>query len=148
MALPSPLSRPKVRFDVSKEAAVHNFDLFKQAKFNLRDILNTKEETSVTTYGSKLKDVRMLEKLFKHHKRWRDLKSMITNGSQWPIEALDEKSRLADLKGTPARGNHKSAKENENFLSDAPIKEMKNVWELILPLHRALLIPGLVMSPL
>ena len=40
----------------------------------------------------------MLEKLFKHHHIWKDLKLMIPNGSQWPIEELEEKSRLADLK--------------------------------------------------
>ena len=98
LAFSSPLSRPKVRFDVSKEEAVYNFDLLKKAKFNLSDIINTKGETSFTTYGSKFKDVKMLEKLFKHHHIWKDLKLMIPNGSQWPIEELDEKSRLADLK--------------------------------------------------
>ena len=64
----------------------------------------------------------MLEKLFKHHHRWNDLKLMITNGSQFPIEELDEKSRLADLKGALGRGNHKSAKENGKFLSDTLVK--------------------------
>ena len=77
LAFSSPLSIPKVQFDVSKEAAVHNFDLFKQAKFNLSDILNPKGETSVTTYGSKFKDIKMTEKLFKNHHRWKDLKLMI-----------------------------------------------------------------------
>ena len=105
-----PLSRSKVRFDVSKEAAVHNFNLFKQANFNLRDILNTKGETIFTTFGSKFKDVKMLEKFLKHHHRRKDLNLMITNGSQWPIEELEEKSRLADLKEDLGRRNHKSAK--------------------------------------
>ena len=35
---------------------------------------------------------------------------MITNVSQWPTEELDEKSRLADIKGNLGRGNHKSSK--------------------------------------
>ena len=86
-----------------RATAVHNFDLFKQAKFNLSNILNTKGETRATTYGSEFKDIKMLEKLFKHHHRWKDLKLMITNGSQWPIEDLDEKYRLADLKGSLGR---------------------------------------------
>ena len=110
MAFSSPLSRPKFRFDVSKEAAVHNFNLFKHAKFNLSDILNTKGETSVTTYGSEFKDVKILKKLFKHHHRWRDLKLMIKNIFQGPVEELDKKSRLEYLKGNLGRGNHKSEK--------------------------------------
>ena len=127
MAFSSPLSRPKFRFDVSKEAAVHNFNLFKQANFNLRDILNTKGETIFTTFGSKFKDVKMLDKLFKHHHRWKDLKLTITNGYQWPIEELYENFRLADIKGDLGRGNHKSAKENGKFLNDALAKYFKKV---------------------
>ena len=113
LAFSSPLSRPKVRVCASKEAEVCNFDLFKQVKFNLSDILNTKRETCVTTYGSKFKDVKMLEKLFKLYHRWKDLKLMITNGSQWLIEYIYEKYRLADLKVALGRGNHKSAIQNE-----------------------------------
>ena len=67
LAFSSPLSRSKVWFDLSKEAAVHNFNLFKQAKFNFNNIINTKGETSVTTYGSEFKDVKMSEKLFQNH---------------------------------------------------------------------------------
>ena len=77
----SSLSRPKIRIGVSKEAAVHNFDLLKQAKSNLSNIINTKGETSVTTYGSEFKDVKMLEKLFNHHHIWKDLKLIIKNCS-------------------------------------------------------------------
>ena len=73
---------------------------------------------------------------------------MITNGSHWPIEQLDEKSRLADLKISLCRVNHKSAKENGKFLSDALNKEIHKGWELVLPLHRATEIPGLVISPM
>ena len=71
-----------------------------------------------------------------------------TNGSQWPIEELDEKSRLADLKGALGRGNHKSAKENGKFLSESLVKEINKVWEFILPLHRAMDIPGPFVSPM
>ena len=56
----------------------------------------------------------MVKKLFKNHHIWKELKLMITNGSQWPIEELDE-SRIEDLKGSLGRGNHKSAKTLENF---------------------------------
>ena len=67
-----------------------------------------------------------------------ELKLITTNVSQWPIEELDEKSIPADIKLALARGNHKSVKEDEIFLSDALVKEIKKVWELILPLHRAI----------
>ena len=50
----------------------------------------------------------MLENLFKHHHRWKDLKLTITDGSQWPIEEPDEKSRLEDLEVSLDRGNHES----------------------------------------
>ena len=73
---------------------------------------------------------------------------MISNVSQWLIEKIDEKSRLADLKGSIGRGNQKSAKENGKFISDTLVKEIKKGWELIFPLHRAIEIPGLVMSPM
>ena len=73
---------------------------------------------------------------------------MITNGSQWPIEDLNEKSRPEDLKGALGRGNFKSTKENGKFLSKAIIKEIKKGWELIFPLLRAIEIRSQVMSPM
>ena len=73
---------------------------------------------------------------------------MITNDTQWPIGDLDEKSTIVDLKGALGRGIHKPAKENGKILSDALVKKMKKGWELILPFHRAIQIPGLVMSPM
>ena len=144
----APLTKPKVRFDVSREAAFHNFSILKEANYDLDSILNVPGETSVTTYGSEFKSVKNLEQLFGKHHRWQMLKTRLVQGSNWPLVELDEKLRLRDLKGALVRGNHKSAGENESFLSEALVKEITKGWELILPLVKAPLVPGLIMSPM
>ena len=75
-------------------------------------------------------------------------KEILVKVSSWSIEELDEFSILEDLKGALIRGDHKSAKVDNKFPSDALVKENKKGWELLLHLKKALDIPGLVLSPM
>ena len=46
---------------------------------------------------------------------------------------LDEDKRLRDLQAAYARGNHKSAAQDEQFLAEVLKKEIKKGWILLLP---------------
>ena len=53
-----------------------------------------------------------------------------------------------DLETSYARGSHKLAKNNEEFLSKALIKEVELNWNLILPEKCYREIPGLILNPI
>ena len=148
LSLSSPLSKPKVRFDISKDAAVHNFSMLKEMNFNLHEILNPPHERSVTTYGSEFKQTFELQALFEKHPRWHEFNNLLNHGSLWPVKKLKDDLLKADLKGALIRGNHKSAKINNDFLNSALSKEIKKGWELLIPKESAIHIPGLTLSPM
>ena len=70
------------------------------------------------------------------------------HGCEYAVENLEENVRLLDLKENLSRGNHKSAKRNEDHLSKAMIKEVQKGWGLILPEESALHIPDLELAPM
>ena len=69
----SDLHPPLFKFEVSKEAASHNWDILQQNNFNLHELLNPKKRC-ITNYGSEFKTAQELEPLLAHHPRWNDLK--------------------------------------------------------------------------
>ena len=65
---------PELRFDISTEAAVSNFELLKSTHFDLKTLCNRwKKGRSVITFGSEFKEIKDLEQLLKRHPRWRKL---------------------------------------------------------------------------
>jgi hypothetical protein len=142
------LYKPKVRFDISEEAAMHNYNLLKEADFDLERILNIPNYPSVTSYGSEFKSTNELESLFKFHPRWHSLKTILERGSAWKLSSLSNEEQIQDLDGSLERGNHKSASTFSSFIEEALCKKIKKGWELIIPLDKAQEIPNLVLSPM
>ena len=140
--------KPLIRFDISKDAAMHNYSLLKKNGYSLAELIRSDQGTSVTTPGSEFKPVTALKKLLGKHPRWNYLEKLIRVGSEWIMEPIEEQVRLLDLKGAMKRGNHKSASKHEKFLADGLKKEIRKGWQLILPLVCANEIPNLVISPM
>ena len=89
--------------------------MLKNENFNLEKLLNP-GETCCTSYGSEIKHPDLLQNLLGRHPRWETLKSKLLHGCDYPVENLAENVRLLDLKENLSRGNHKSAKRNEEHL--------------------------------
>ncbi len=141
------LSQPILRFDINKEAAISNLKLLRDNNYDLTKLCNFHERSS-TTYGSEFKTAEMLDKLFYLHPRWTKLRSQLTSGVEFDLEELDEKIRIQDLRCAVARGNHKSASKNEEFLEKAMKKEIMKGWNLILPGDCFEEIPELILNPM
>ena len=90
LASSAALHHPSFKFKVTPEAAYHNFQLLKKRKFNLDKALKCEKATSITLYGSEFKTVPELEKLFKFHPRWKQLKQRLLEGSKWKLKYLPE----------------------------------------------------------
>ena len=144
----SVMEKPEFRFEISNEAAMFNYNLLKQSKFNLDRMLDAQYGLSATTYGSEFKSVGELTPLLGKHPRWSTLTNMLKRGSMWILDPMEEQVRMEDLTAALARGNHKSAASNEKFLAKAMTKEVEKGWALILPIEKATDIPNLTLAPL
>ena len=122
------LHPPKLRFDVSKEAAEFNINLLNKWDFNLEHLLNNPHAPSITTYGSEFKAPEQLRPLLQHHPRWNAFKTLLKSGSKWDLEEIGETERVMDSLSAASRGNHKSAGKNVEFLNTAMIKEIQKGW--------------------
>ena len=49
----------------------------------------------------------MLELIFKNHPSWSRMKRILTHGSKWPLQPLDEEDRIKDVAEALNFGNHK-----------------------------------------
>ena len=142
------LHPPRFRFDISPEAAQYNLNLLKLTKFDLESLLNDRQKPSITNYGSEFKPTVNLAKLLQHHPRWKALRQLLDQGSEWTLENVDKDMQVEDSIAAALRGNHKSAQKNSKFLVKALSKEIEKGWELLLPAEAVAEIPNLVLSPM
>ena len=141
------LHPPLFRFDVSPDAASHNWELLSNNNYNLEALLNPTKQCA-TSYGSEFKSSDKLEKLLKFHPRWLSLKDKLERGCEFPLEDFSEDLRKLDLEAAYKRGNHKSAEANEDFLANAIEKEISKGWMVIFPDNKYTDIPDLILNPM
>ena len=79
----TPLFKPRVKFEISKEAAQFNFALLKEENFDLGKVINNLSKPSITSFGSEFKSPDLLDHLLGKHPRWKYLKQIISEGSLW-----------------------------------------------------------------
>ena len=144
----SKLTDPELRFDISPEAASSNLELLKKHEFDLKKLCNNGKGTSATKFGSEFKDVSILNKLLDRHPRWHRFKTQLTEGVDFHVEDMDDDLRKRDLTNAYNRGNHKSADENNLFLTNALKNEIVKGWNLILPGDCYDDVPELVLNPM
>ena len=143
----SDLHEPIFKFEVSEQAAKFNWDLLHHHNFDLQHLLNP-QKRCVTNYGSEFKSSKDLEPLLALHPRWPDLKKRLDNGVDFPLLPIDETTRHQDLIHAHRRGNHKSAKIEEDHLAKAMEKEVSKGWNIILPDSKYDIIPNLILNPM
>ena len=101
-------------FNTSEEAAAKNWNILRDHDFDLTKIIC--KGRSHTSFGSELKRIDLLDKLWWKHPRWKRLRRSLTNGVTFLVRHLDEELRRKDLVAAFARGNHKSAIHKKCFL--------------------------------
>ena len=140
---------PPFRFDLSDEAASHNFEVLRKKKFSLEKVLAS-SAFSPCHFGSEFKETKILEKLFFSHTYWPRMKRILEEGTSYKYSKNDlpEDTRKLDLEAALIRGNHKSAKTKESVLEKAFIKEVHLGYQLPLKPHHIRIIPNVRMSPM
>ena len=107
-----------------------------------------KEGGSPLAFGSEFKPVSIIEPLFKKHPNWTRVKKILTEGSSWPLDPLDEEDRKKDLEEALSFGNHKGAEDNPDLLRELCNKDVIHGYSLVLPLKCAEKLEGLRINPM
>jgi hypothetical protein len=69
-------------------------------------------------YGSEFKPVETLELVFRIHPSWSQMKQVLTHGSKWPLQPLDEKDRIKDVEEALVFSNHRGAIKQQDLLKN------------------------------
>jgi hypothetical protein len=89
---------------------------------------------SFTSPGSEFRHHELLEPLLLHHPNWRHFRNLLAYGSNWKLDPLAIKDRLAKNCEFITRGNHKSAITYDSELQKIITQEVNQGWMLPLPL--------------
>jgi hypothetical protein len=135
------------QFDMSRKAAQHNWSTFESFQRSLDKVIAS-DPNSIMAYGSEFKPPEILAPLLASHPLWSHLKRILEHGSDPPREKLDERSRILALDAALLRGNHKSAKNDEEGLAALLIDDVTRGYSLPLPLDQVCNIPGLSLQPM
>ncbi len=89
----------------------------------------------------------MLESIFKIHLSWQKMKTVQTEGSEWPLMKLNNSKQLKDIDNALKFGNHKGANQQQEL----PLKLVKDYlvrgFALPLPLNKIKKNPGILPPP-
>ena len=129
-------SKPIFEFDTSVEAAEKNFIILMR-KFggDLHEALNAQQGTPLQ-YGSEFKPVSILAPIFSLHPSWEKMKTVLSDGSSWPLAPLDDQNRLLDIDDALAFGNHKGANQQPELLLKLVSDDVTRGFALPLPLDK------------
>ena len=140
------MRKPEFTFELTREAAEKNFLVLRRYGFDLEKALSAHQGTPLE-YGSEFRTVPELEPLLMLHPLWPHMKSILHEGSLFPLAELDEDTRTADLEEALVRGNHKGAKDKPVLLKKLFGKDVTHGYTVPLPLDKLTRIPGVVIAP-
>ncbi len=138
---------PEFRFELSTEAASHNASILIKHNFDLGAAIDN-NSSSPLGYGSEFRPVHVIRQLYKHHPNWIRLQSILTNGSEWKLDELDNDTRRNDLIDALTFGNHKGASQHPELLRQLVEKDVTQGFGLVIPLSFIERIPGALLAPM
>jgi hypothetical protein len=106
------------------------------------------QNKSLLSYGLEFKPVLILEPIFLHRPSWPRMKSILSNGSTWPLSPLDKFDRLLDINNALDFGNHKGAKGQQELLLKLVKEDVDRGFAFPLPLDKIKNIPSIILAPL
>ncbi len=141
-------TQPEFTFDLTPEAAAKNYLVLMKKYIGDLGALLEVQRNSIVGYGSEFRDVDTLRKIFGWHPNWTRMSKILENGSEWPLEPLDEELRCDDVDAALAFGNHKGVSLQPDLLQKLVSKDVHFGYCLPLPLDKAQKIPGTLLAPM
>ena len=141
-------TQPEFTFDLTPEAAAKNYLVFmKKYNGDLGALLEA-QRNLIVGYDLEFRDVDTLSKIFGRHPNWTRMSKNLENGSEWPLEPLDEKLRRNDVNAALAFGNHNGASLQPELLQKLVSKDVHFGYCLPLPLDKTRKTPGALLAPM
>ena len=138
--------KPEFEFKLTKEAAAKNWLVLKKYNLSISQAIEAQNQTPLR-YGSEFRDPSLLEMLFLNHPNWAHLKEILTFGSHWQLEQVDEETGMSDLDDAYEFGNHKGAEKQPELLTKLVVKDVDYGYALPIPRSKIKLVPGVCLAP-
>ena len=145
--IPPARTEPVFKFEWTAAAALHNFQVLKDAGFHLQQIIQT-DPLSPLKPGSEWRPCHLLAPIFAGHPLWPQVQDQLQHGYHWPLHPISEEDRQKMIAEAISYGNHKSARKSRHALVPSLQLETSKGWQLPLPIHLLQDIPGLEAAPL
>ena len=121
-----PPASPPFKFAATDHARAYNTELLIDHDHDLSKILEANQHTTVA-YGSEFRELSDLKAVFGRHPNFDFFSEILTNGMDYHFDFdLTEDERMAELEANLERGNHNSAKDDEEVLIKMAYKEVKH----------------------
>ncbi len=140
-------THPLFKFNLNLEAAHKNYFVMRKFNNNFEQALKAQQDSPLG-YGSKFRKPSTLEPLLSCHPNWKHFKKLLKNGSEWPLDRLDESTRLQDINKALTFGNHKGASSKPAILQELINNNIIHSFALPLPLSKIRNIKGILFAPL
>ena len=138
---------PLFDFETTEEAMHHNSKILEQHNFDLEAALEAQRGTTVW-HGSEFRKTNQLEKIIGSHPHFDYLKKVFEGGMDYEfLTEVTDDERKEELQAQLDRGNHKSAIEESERISELLKKDVKHGFCLPLPVELVNKIKGAMVQP-
>jgi hypothetical protein len=139
--------KPLFQFDLSKEAATHNYCTLERFGFNLSDAL-TAQQNSPLTFGSEFKPHHIISPILQDHPLWDFTSRHLLEGATYPLRQISDNDRNNDIMFFLSRGNHKSASNHDEIIRQLLAEDVNRGYSLILPIEAIHHLKSISISPI
>jgi hypothetical protein len=129
------------------EAAEKNCLILKHHNVDLGAAIKAQPKSPVG-YCSEFQKPWMLSPLLENHPLWPQMKSILENGTWWPITPISKKECISNLKEALKFCNHKGAKSQPELLLKLVSNNIIYGYTTTLPLDKVIRNPHMCMAPL
>ncbi len=102
-------SKSSFIFEFTEDAAKQNSKILADANYDLETAIRNQNKFTNLSMGSELRPIHQLDRLLGYHPNYPLFRENTINGISYPVNELDEETRIADLEFQLEKGNHKSA---------------------------------------
>jgi hypothetical protein len=144
---PTP-SKPPIRFELSDEAALYNAELLDSVDCDLGRLIR-EHSASTLGFGSEFRGVGELRPLLSRHPHFPQLEALLTEGMPYVFtRELSTGEKESEVASMLARGNHKSAQQEQEKVGELLAKDVLHGFAIPLPAGFVSRIPGAMVQPL
>ena len=141
-------TKPPFRFEEGELAAAHNAALLQRFDYDLGKVIGAHGKSTLG-FGSEFRTVEELRPLLGRHVHFDKLADLLTNGMEYVFNrTLSEEERAKEVKAMLARGNHKSAQEEQGQVGKLIAKDVLHGFTIPIPVGIVEAIPGAMVQPL